>query len=169
MDPSVIVNIVLVLLFVLIGGVFAGTEMAIVNLRESQISQLEETGPRGEATARLLHQHGARVVGAQPSTDPQEGDALDGTVGEGGGGLALQEADLTVEEPEALEALADQVEVRPEAGDAVVGHAGQRLAVGRGAEPVDHPDRPIVHPVGIGPGPEEDGSATATGPGVRCT
>lgn len=54
MDPSVIVNIVLVLLFVLIGGVFAGTEMAIVNLRESQISQLEETGPRGEATARLV-------------------------------------------------------------------------------------------------------------------
>lgn len=33
MDPSVLVNIALVLLFVLIGGVFAGTEMAIVNLR----------------------------------------------------------------------------------------------------------------------------------------
>ena len=54
MDPSVLVNIALVLLFVLIGGVFAGTEMAIVNLRESQIDQLEESGPRGEKTATMV-------------------------------------------------------------------------------------------------------------------
>lgn len=54
MDPSVLVNIALVLLFVIIGGVFAGTEMAIVNLRESQIDQLEESGERGAATARLV-------------------------------------------------------------------------------------------------------------------
>ena len=53
MDPSVLVNIALVLLFVLIGGVFAGTEMAIVNLRESQIDQLEESGPRGAKTATM--------------------------------------------------------------------------------------------------------------------
>lgn len=54
MDPSVLVNIALVLLFVLIGGVFAGTEMAIVNLRESQIDQLEESGPRGQKTATMV-------------------------------------------------------------------------------------------------------------------
>jgi putative hemolysin len=54
MDPSVLVNIALVLLFVLIGGVFAGTEMAIVNLRESQIDQLEESGPRGARTATMV-------------------------------------------------------------------------------------------------------------------
>ncbi|MDN6303237.1 MAG: hemolysin family protein [Brachybacterium sp.] len=54
MDPSVLLNIALVLVFVLIGGVFAGTEMAIVNLRESQIKQLEESGPRGERTATLV-------------------------------------------------------------------------------------------------------------------
>lgn len=54
MDLSVLVNIALVLVFVLIGGVFAGTEMAIVNLRESQIKQLEENGPRGEKTATLV-------------------------------------------------------------------------------------------------------------------
>ena len=54
MDPSVLVNIALVLLFVLIGGVFAGTEMAIVNLREAQIKQLEESGTRGERTAQLV-------------------------------------------------------------------------------------------------------------------
>lgn len=54
MDPSVLLNCALILLFVLIGGVFAGTEMAIVNLRESQIAQLEESGPRGESTARLV-------------------------------------------------------------------------------------------------------------------
>ncbi|ASK65996.1 hypothetical protein CFK39_09375 [Brachybacterium avium] len=54
MDLSVLLNIALVLLFVLIGGVFAGTEMAIVNLRETQIKQLEESGPRGERTATLV-------------------------------------------------------------------------------------------------------------------
>ena len=54
MDPSVLLNIALVLLFVLIGGVFAGTEMAIVNLRESQIDQLEESGPRGAKTATMV-------------------------------------------------------------------------------------------------------------------
>ena len=54
MDPAVLVNIALVLLFVLIGGVFAGTEMAIVNLRESQVKQLEESGTRGERTAELV-------------------------------------------------------------------------------------------------------------------
>ena len=54
MDPSVFVNIALVLLFVLIGGVFAGTEMAIVNLRESQIDQLEESGDRGARTAEMV-------------------------------------------------------------------------------------------------------------------
>src|SRR5699024_8344421 len=54
MDPSVLVNIALVLLFALIGGVFAGTEMASVNLREAQIKQLEESGARGERTAQLV-------------------------------------------------------------------------------------------------------------------
>src|SRR5690606_4597234 len=54
MDPSVLVNIALVLLFVLIGGVFAGPEMALVNPRESQIDQLEESGPRGERTATMV-------------------------------------------------------------------------------------------------------------------
>lgn len=42
------VNALLVLLFILIGGVFAATEMALVSLRESQIRQLE----RGSSTAR---------------------------------------------------------------------------------------------------------------------
>lgn len=54
MDPSVLLNLALVLVFVLIGGLFAGTEMAIVNLRESQIKQLEDSGARGERTATLV-------------------------------------------------------------------------------------------------------------------
>ncbi|MCS5478844.1 hemolysin family protein [Corynebacterium sp. YIM 101645] len=43
-------NILLVLLFILIGGVFAATEMALVSLRESQIRQME----RGSASARSV-------------------------------------------------------------------------------------------------------------------
>ncbi|MGP9538132.1 hemolysin family protein [Brachybacterium sp. AOP43-C2-M15] len=54
MDWTALLNLALVLLFVLIGGLFAGTEMAIVNLRESQIKQLEESGASGERTATMV-------------------------------------------------------------------------------------------------------------------
>lgn len=46
-------NIVLVILFVLIGGVFAGTEMALVTLRESQVNALAQRGKRGRRVADL--------------------------------------------------------------------------------------------------------------------
>ena len=54
MDWTALLNLGLVFAFVLVGGLFAGTEMAIVNLRESQIKQLEESGPGGERTAKLV-------------------------------------------------------------------------------------------------------------------
>ena len=53
MDQDTLVNIALVLLFVLVGGVFAGTEIALVSLRESQISRLEERGGRGARVASV--------------------------------------------------------------------------------------------------------------------
>lgn len=46
-------NIALVLLFVLIGGVFAATEMALVTLRESQINAIAARGRRGQKVAAL--------------------------------------------------------------------------------------------------------------------
>jgi len=54
MDLTTLANFLLVVLFVIIGGVFAGTEMAIVNLRESQIKQFETSGPRGQRIAELV-------------------------------------------------------------------------------------------------------------------
>lgn len=54
MDMETVVNVLLVILFVLIGGVFAGTEMAIVNLRESQLRRIEQGGARGERIAALV-------------------------------------------------------------------------------------------------------------------
>lgn len=54
MDLDTLVNLALVLLFVLIGGVFAGTEMAIVSLRQSQIDAIARTGQRGAKTAALV-------------------------------------------------------------------------------------------------------------------
>ena len=42
MDSSILVNAGLVLLFVLVGGVFAATEMAIVSLRQSQVDELAQ-------------------------------------------------------------------------------------------------------------------------------
>ena len=53
MDAQTLINITLVVLFVLLGGVFSGTEFALVSLRESQIRQLESAGGRGRTTARL--------------------------------------------------------------------------------------------------------------------
>ncbi|MFI7480863.1 hemolysin family protein [Kocuria sp. M1R5S2] len=56
MEPATLVNILLVLLFVLIGGVFAGTEMAIVSLRESQVKRIERSGRRGARAAALVRE-----------------------------------------------------------------------------------------------------------------
>lgn len=46
-------NLALVFLFVLIGGVFSGTEIALVSLRESQVRAIEQTGPRGRRVASV--------------------------------------------------------------------------------------------------------------------
>lgn len=53
MDQYTLVSAGLVLVFVLVGGVFAATEMALVSLRESQLSQLEDHGTRGAKVASL--------------------------------------------------------------------------------------------------------------------
>ncbi len=46
-------NILLVLLFVLVGGFFSGSELALVSLREGQVRALARRGRRGETVARL--------------------------------------------------------------------------------------------------------------------
>ena len=53
MTADIWADIGLVLLFVLIGGVFAGTELALVSLRESQLVQIEKQGPRGARVAAV--------------------------------------------------------------------------------------------------------------------
>jgi putative hemolysin len=50
---TVLLNILLILFFILIGGIFAAAEMALVSLRESQIRQLAHRGKRGQTIARL--------------------------------------------------------------------------------------------------------------------
>lgn len=47
------VNLLLVLAFVVVGGVFAGTEIALVSLREGQIDALDARGPRGARVASI--------------------------------------------------------------------------------------------------------------------
>ncbi|QIK73069.1 HlyC/CorC family transporter [Propioniciclava coleopterorum] len=46
-------NVLLVFLFILIGGVFAAAEMALVSLRDSQVKSLAGRGKRGQTVARL--------------------------------------------------------------------------------------------------------------------
>lgn len=53
MDSHTLVNFLLVLFFVLLGGVFSGTEMALVSLRESQVRRMEKAGQRGARIAAL--------------------------------------------------------------------------------------------------------------------
>lgn len=48
-----LLNIVLIFIFVLIGGVFAAAEMALVSLRESQVKSISQRGKRGETVARV--------------------------------------------------------------------------------------------------------------------
>lgn len=55
MDSATLTNLLLVLAFVLVGGVFAGTEMAIVSLRPGQVRQIEASGPRGRRIAALVN------------------------------------------------------------------------------------------------------------------
>ncbi|MGO4955964.1 hemolysin family protein [Luteococcus sp. Sow4_B9] len=50
---GVLTNVGLIFLFICIGGVFSGAEMALVSLRESQVKALASRGKRGEAVARL--------------------------------------------------------------------------------------------------------------------
>src|SRR3954463_4190301 len=47
-------SIVMVVVFVLIGGAFSGAEIALVSLRESQVRAMAEGGRRGKAVQRLL-------------------------------------------------------------------------------------------------------------------
>lgn len=54
MDATLILNIALVALFILIGGVFAGTEMAIVSLRSAEVAEFERLSARGARIAKLV-------------------------------------------------------------------------------------------------------------------
>lgn len=53
MDTQTLTNLLLVLAFILVGGVFAGTEIALISLREGQISAIAEKGHRGARVARV--------------------------------------------------------------------------------------------------------------------
>lgn len=50
---GIVFNIALVVLFVLIGGYFSAPELALVSLRESQVSRMATQGRRGARVARL--------------------------------------------------------------------------------------------------------------------
>src|SRR5215217_9036924 len=50
---NAVLNIMLILLLVIIGGVFVAAEFALVSLRESQVSQLANRGRRGQLVAKL--------------------------------------------------------------------------------------------------------------------
>lgn len=53
MDTQTFWNFALVLLFVLVGGVFAATEIALISLRESQLTAMERRSGRGARVAAV--------------------------------------------------------------------------------------------------------------------
>jgi putative hemolysin len=52
-DSQTFLNLALVVVFVLVGGVFAATEIALVSLRESQLVRLSMQGKRGARVAEV--------------------------------------------------------------------------------------------------------------------
>ncbi|PWH06321.1 hypothetical protein DEO23_04870 [Brachybacterium endophyticum] len=62
---DVLLNCLMVLLFVLIGGVFAATEMALVSLREGQLRQLERASKAGRKVADLARDSGTFLSAVQ--------------------------------------------------------------------------------------------------------
>ncbi len=58
MNGDLLGNLALVVLFVLVGGVFAATEMALVTLRESQLTR---SPPAGGGGRRSLPSRGTRT------------------------------------------------------------------------------------------------------------
>ena len=50
---NTVLNMAVILVFILVGGVFAAAEIALVSLRESQVKQLARRGRRGHIVARL--------------------------------------------------------------------------------------------------------------------
>jgi putative hemolysin len=63
MNP-VLSDLLLVLFFVLLGGVFAGTEIALVSLRESQVKRLTDSKGRRGIWLAQLHQDPNRFLAA---------------------------------------------------------------------------------------------------------
>ncbi len=53
---STTLYIILIFLFIAVGGVFAAAEMSLVSLRDSQVKQLAHRGKRGQTVARLTAQ-----------------------------------------------------------------------------------------------------------------
>ena len=84
MNP-IVSNILLIFLFIVIGGVFAAAEMALVSLRESQVKQLATRGTRGRTVANLA---------AEPNrflSAVQIGVTLSGFLSAAFGGATLEE------------------------------------------------------------------------------
>ena len=53
MEAGTWIDVLLVLAFILVGGVFAATEIALVSLRSGQVERLDSQGGRGHAVATL--------------------------------------------------------------------------------------------------------------------
>jgi len=84
LNPTV-ANILLIFLFILVGGIFAAAEMALVSLRDSQVRALSTRGKRGAAVAALAA-HPNRFLSAV-----QIGVTLSGFLSAAFGGATLAE------------------------------------------------------------------------------
>ena len=64
-------NILLIFIFLLLGSVFAGTELALVSLRGSQIDQMEQEDARGKRVAQIARDPNTFLSAAQIWRDIQ--------------------------------------------------------------------------------------------------
>jgi hypothetical protein len=62
---SLVLQIGLVAVLVALNGIFAGNEMALVSMRESQLAQLQHRGRRGRSLAALVRRPNQLLAAAQ--------------------------------------------------------------------------------------------------------
>ena len=79
-------NIILIFVFILIGGVFAAAEIALISLRSSQVKRLARRGRRGQLVAQL-HENPNRFLSAV-----QIGVTLAGFLSAAFGGTTIADA-----------------------------------------------------------------------------
>ena len=121
----------------------------------------EDESAFGEPVVEVIEHRLGFVSSFRPDADQRQ--LLDGGIDECRCHGPLEEADAFVEEIEAGEAVAHEVQIGAEPGDTRTGQGGRVVGFGRGPESVGDPHSSVRELVAVEVGAHEDGAASAAG------